>query len=74
MYGFRKTLLVAATINILIGLAAFLLPLLARRSPVPLPESINPITPAPTPEESGVGKILRLVLLFTTGFTSLAWK
>ena len=74
MYGFRKTLLVAATINILIGLAAFLLPLLVRRSPVLLPESIHPITPAPPPGAARVGKTLRLVLLFTTGFTSLAME
>jgi hypothetical protein len=74
IYGFRKTLLLAAAINILIGLAAFLLPLLVRRSPVEPAESIEPVTVTPTPGAAAIGKTLRLVLLFTTGFTSLAME
>jgi spermidine synthase len=75
LYGFRKTLLLAAAINLLIGVAAFLLPLLASRSSVrkvsdPGAQVNVPINPSAPVND----KTLRLVLLFMTGFTSLAME
>jgi predicted membrane-bound spermidine synthase len=74
LYGFRKTLLLAAAINILIGIVAYLLPLLARRSATGPVGSIESATVASAPSQVVIGNTMRLVLLFTTGFTSLAME
>ena len=74
LYGFRETLLFAAAINIFIGIVAYLLPLLAHRRATGPVGSIESATVAPAPSQVVIGHTMRLVLLFTTGFTSLAME
>ena len=74
LLGFRQTLLVAAALNVLIGVVAMLMPRLAgsgdRSEAPPRRLSAAPIEGAP----AGAGRRLRLTLLFATGFTSMAME
>ncbi len=72
--GFRQTLLVAAALNVLIGLVAILLPKLAE-SGAAAEEAPRRLAPEPVDAagRSG-GRRLRLALLFATGFTSMAME
>lgn len=71
--GFRNTLLVAAAINVVIGVVAILLPRFVAGSDEAAP--IRTLAPPPTdPGEQKSGRRLRLALLFATGFTSMAME
>ena len=74
LLGFRQTLLVAAVINVAIGVIAMLMPRLAQRSEA---EAAAPRRLAAAPvggARGSVGRGLRLSLLFATGFTSMAME
>lgn len=71
--GFRNTLLVAAVINVVIGLVAIMMPRFVAGSGDAAPVR----TLAPEPADAGdrqSGRRLRLALLFATGFTSMAME
>lgn len=74
LLGFRQTLLVAAALNVLIGVVAMMMPRLAgseERSEAP-PRRLGAATIEGAP--AGGGRRLRLSLLFATGFTSMAME
>ena len=68
--GFRHTLWVAATLNVLIGLVSFCLGLVARMgSPVETVRADSLVADAPSKDSR-----LFLAILFITGFTSMAME
>jgi predicted membrane-bound spermidine synthase len=75
MFGFRRTLLYAAAVNLLVAMVAFQLPGLARRMSghSPGPESRRSSLTT-THVDGGLSPTNRLMLLFATGFTSLAME
>jgi len=71
--GFRNTLLVAAVVNVVIGVVAILMPRFVAGSS----DAVQVRTLAPPPvdtRELRSGYRLRLALLFATGFTSMAME
>ncbi len=69
--GFRNTLLVAAAGNVTIGVVAFLL----ARGPAPLAAPATRTTPGAQPTlPTGLSSRVRVLLLFATGFTSMAME
>lgn len=72
--GFRNTLLVAAAINVTIGVVAILMPRFVRADGVAA-EPVRTLAPEPDAvEERRSDRRLRLALLFATGFTSMAME
>ncbi|MFK7739595.1 MAG: fused MFS/spermidine synthase [Planctomycetota bacterium] len=76
LLGFRSTLLVAAGANVAIGLVALAMPLLFRKKASGV--RVGPVCKLePEPEELAArqkGRRFRLLLLFVTGFTSMAME
>ena len=78
--GFRNTLMVAAVINVIIGVVAIMMPRFVAGSKASVSEAQKAAparTIAPPPIAAGErqsGRRLRLALLFATGFTSMAME
>ncbi|MCK5944426.1 MAG: fused MFS/spermidine synthase [Planctomycetes bacterium] len=74
LLGFRQTLLVAAVVNVAIGVVAMLMPRLSAGSGE-LVEAPRTLAPEPVAaDERRADRRLRLALLFATGFTSMAME
>ena len=73
LFGFRKTYIIAATINCLIAATSFALARIYRLKPA---QSGALRSPTQTPVQAGITASRRWleVILFTTGFTSLAME
>lgn len=74
LLGFRQTLLVAAALNVIIGVVAMLMPRLARGAGEAAEQPRKLASALAEGARPGEGRGLRLSLLFATGFTSMAME
>jgi spermidine synthase len=74
MFGFRRTLLYTALLNLIVAMVAFQLPRLARRMSGHPPPRSKPSSSIITRVDGAWSPDQRLMLLLATGFTSLAME